>query len=269
MPVNTPAVFYRGTPAYVGATAASTLSRAVTTAALTSNLVTLTLGTTHGLSQVGTLISVQGVGASYDGIYPVFQFPTTSTLTYVKTASNISSASVTPNGSAVFNTGVTVGGAISNAAITNYVAIVTTSASHGLSIGDVVAVNCGVTGVDTGAAIVTSTPTASIFTYNSATSSAASTAITQGAFGKYPAAYTVPASTAIVATNAVLTNPSASGSAQFQIVVGGTPVVSGLTVTSGGSSVVDFKQYADTGKTIVIGTTVPSATVTISGMTVV
>lgn len=269
MPVNTPAVFYRGTPAYVGATAASTLSRAVTTAALTSNLVTLTLGTTHGLSQVGTLISVQGVGTSYDGIYPVFQFPTTSTLTYVKTASNISSASVTPNGSAIFNTGVTVGGAISNAAVTNYTAIVTTSAAHNLSIGDVVAVNCGVTGVDTGAAIVTAVPSATIFTFNSSTLSVASTAISQGAFGKYPVAYTAPASTTIVATNAVLTNPSAVSAAQYQITIDGTPVVSGLSVPVNSSTVVDFKQYAATGKTITIGTTVPSATATISGMTMV
>ena len=269
MPVNTPAVFYRGTPAYVGATSTNTLSRAVTTAALTSNLVTLTLGTTHGLSQVGTLISVQGVGTSYDGIYPVFQFPTTSTLTYVKTASNITSAAVSPNGSAIFNTGVVTGGAISNAAVTNYVAIVTTSSAHGLAIGDVVAVNCGLTGVDTGAAVVTSIPSATIFTFNSATLSVASTAISQGAFGKYPPVYIAPASTTIVATNAVLTNPSSASAAQFQMTIDGTPVVSGLSVPVNSSTVVDFKQYAATGKTITIGTTVPSATATISGMTMV
>jgi hypothetical protein len=71
MATNTPAVFFRGNPAY----GSTNVQRTVTTAALTSNLVTLTFGSNHGLTQVGTLISVQGVGASYDGLFPVNSFP--------------------------------------------------------------------------------------------------------------------------------------------------------------------------------------------------
>ena len=117
MATNTPVNFYRGNPAY----GATNVNRAITTAALTSNLVTVTFNSNHGLTQVGTLLSVQGVGASYDGLFPVNSFPALNTATYVVTASNISSASVTPNGSGILNSGVTVGQTISNSGTFNYV----------------------------------------------------------------------------------------------------------------------------------------------------
>ena len=139
MATNTPAVFYRGNPAY----GTTNVQRTVTTAALTSNLVTLTFGSNHGLTQVGTLISVQGVGASYDGLFPVNSFAGLNTCTYVVTTGNIGSASVTPNGSAIFNSLVTVGQTLSNHAVVNYTAIITTGSAHGLAIGDIVAVNTG------------------------------------------------------------------------------------------------------------------------------
>ena len=88
MATNTPVNFFRGNAQY----GATNVARTVTTAALTSNLVTVTFGSNHGLSQVGTLISIQGVGTSYDGLFPVNSFPGLNTATYVVTASNISSA---------------------------------------------------------------------------------------------------------------------------------------------------------------------------------
>lgn len=263
MPINSPAVLYRGNPQY----GATSVVRTVTTAALTSNLVTLTFGSNHGLSQVGTLINVQGVGAAYDGLFPVHSFPGLNQATYVVTNANISSASVTPNGSAILNSGVTVGGSISNVAIVNYTALVSTSAAHGLAIGDIVVVNSGNTGIN-GTWVVTSVPSASIFTFLTSTQTLASTAITQGAFAKAPDVYTVPASTTAVLTNISVTNPGTVG-ALVSISIDGVPLVKQLTVAGNGTTLLDIKQVVGTTKKVSVLTTIPQADVMISGMTVV
>jgi len=263
MATNTPTVLYRGNPQY----GATNVVRTVTTAALTSNLVTLTFGSNHGLTQVGTMINVQGVGASYDGLYPVNSFPGLNTATYVVTTGNIGSASVTPNGSAIFNSGVTVGGVISNNAIVNYTAIVTTSSAHGLAIGDIVRVNTGTTGID-GTWVVTSIPSTTLFTFLSSTQTLASTAITQGAFCKAPDVYTVPASTTAIVTNAVISNPTAS-TITASLVLDNIAIAKQLSVAGNGTTFIDIKQVLATTKKISVLTSVAQADVMISGMTVV
>jgi hypothetical protein len=263
MPVNSPAVLFRGNPQY----GATSVVRTVTTAALTSNLVTLTFGSNHGLTQVGTLINVQGVGAAYDGLFPVHSFPGLNQATYVVTNANISSASVTPNGSAIFNSGVTVGGSISNVAIVNSTAIVSTSAAHGLAIGDIVVVNSGNTGIN-GTWVVTSIPSASIFTFLSSTTTLASTAITQGAFAKAPDLYTVAASTTAIVTNITVSNPT-TGNITVSVTLDGMAIAKQLTITGNQSLFLDIKQVLATTKKISVLTTIPQADVMISGMTVV
>jgi hypothetical protein len=263
MPINSPALLYRGNPQY----GATTVVRTVTTAALTSNLVTLTFGSNHGLTQVGTLINVQGVGAAYDGLFPVHSFPGLNQATYVVTNANITSAAVTPNGSAIFNSGVTIGGSVSNVAIVNYTAIVSTSAAHGLAIGDIVAVNTGNTGIN-GTWVVTSIPSASIFTFLSTTQTLASTAITQGAFGEAPFVYTAPASTTAIITNVVIANPT-QNPISASVVVDGVAVAKQLSVGASSSTLIDIKQVLATTKSISVLTNSPQADVQISGMTVV
>jgi len=266
MATNSPALFFRGTPAYG---ASPTVTR-ITTAALTSNLVTLTTSANHGLSVVGQIVSVQGVGSSYDGVYAVHSYPALNQFTYVKTSANISSASVTPNGSATFNTLVTTGGSLASNGVTNYVATVTTGASHGLAVGDIVCVNSGTTGTENAAAVVTAIPSATTFQYNSATATVASAALSQGAWGKWNAAYTLGAGTTGIVTNIVLANSQLVGSALFDVSVAGTGVISNLSVPAGGTTVIDMKSYMGTaGDKIVVASSIPSATVTISGMTVV
>lgn len=263
MATNTPAVFYRGNPAY----GTTSVTRNVTTAALTSNLVTLTFGSNHGLTQVGTLINVQGVGASYDGLFPVHSFPGLNTATYVVTTGNIASASVTPNGSAIFNSGVTVGQSISNTAIVNYTAIITTSSPHGLTIGDIVCVNSGQTGIN-GVWVVTAVPSSTLFTFLSSTQTLASGAITQGAVGKFPDVYTLPASTNGIVTNATISNPTTL-SATASLTIDGTAVAKQLTVPANGTTFIDIKQYFATTKKISIGTSIPQCDAMVSGITIV
>jgi hypothetical protein len=263
MATNTPAIFYRGNPAY----GTTNVQRTVTTAALTSNLVTLTFGSNHGLTQVGTLINVQGVGTAYDGLFPVYTFPGLNTATYVVTNANIGSAAVTPNGSAIFNSLVTVGGSISNVAVVNNIAIITTGSAHGLNIGDIVRVNVGQTATD-GTYVVTAIPSTTLFTYTSATTTLASTAISQGAFSKYPDNYTLAASTNGIVTNAVFSNPTPT-TAQVNLTIDGIAVAKQLTILGNSSTFLDIKQYFATTKKISIGTSIPQIDCQVSGITIV
>jgi hypothetical protein len=82
------------------ATTISTITKAVSNKALTSNVATLTTSTTHGFS-VGDIVTVGTVDATFNGVYVVKAVPTTTTFTYDKTASNVTSTAVTPAGSAV------------------------------------------------------------------------------------------------------------------------------------------------------------------------
>ena len=263
MPTNTPAVFYRGNPSY----GTTNIQRTVTTAALTSNLVTLTFGSNHGLTQVGTLINVQGVGNAYDGTFPVNSFPANNTATYVVTSGNIGSAAVTPNGSAIFNTGVTVGQTLSNHAVVNFTAIITTSSAHGLAIGDIVEVNTGNAATE-GTYVVTAVPSATLFTFASATQTLASAALTQGAFGKFPDVYTLAAGTNGIVTNAIFANPTANP-AQVNLTINNMAVAKQLSVAANASTFLDIKQYFATTQRISISSNIPQIDAMVSGITIV
>ena len=68
--------------------------------ALTSNVATLTTTEVHGLS-TGMQITITGVDATFNGEYRITAVPTTTTFTYAKTASNVTSTAVSPVGTGV------------------------------------------------------------------------------------------------------------------------------------------------------------------------
>jgi hypothetical protein len=72
----------------------------ITNKALTSNVVTLTTSTAHGLS-TGMQITISGVDATFNGEYRITGVPTTTTFTYAKTATNVASTAVSPAGTGV------------------------------------------------------------------------------------------------------------------------------------------------------------------------
>jgi hypothetical protein len=265
MATNTPAVFYRGNPQY----GTTNVSRAVSNKALTSNLATITTSANHGISNVGTLVSIQGVDTNLDGLYPVYTIPGLNTFTFVKTTTNIVSAAVTPNGSAIFNslTATATAGTITNNAIVNYTAIITTTAAHGLAIGDIVRVNTGTTGTD-GTFVVSAVPSTSIFTFITSTQTLASAAISQGAFAKFPDVYTLAASTNGIVTNAVFANPTASA-ATVNLTIDNVSVAEQLSVAANASTFIDIKQYFATTKKLSVGTSIPQIDCQISGITIV
>jgi hypothetical protein len=70
--------------------------------ALTSNVATLTTSAAHGLT-VGMTITITDVDSTFNGEYRITTVPTTTTFTYAKTASNVTSTAVSPVGTGVTN----------------------------------------------------------------------------------------------------------------------------------------------------------------------
>lgn len=85
------------------ATAITPNTKTITNKALTSNVATLTTGATHGYL-VGDIAVITGVDATFNGTYVITSVPTTTTFTYAKTATNVTSAAVSPVGSVTVST---------------------------------------------------------------------------------------------------------------------------------------------------------------------
>jgi hypothetical protein len=75
-----------------------TITNSITNKSLTSNVATLTTASAHGM-QVGMEITVSGVDSTFNGSYTITTVPTTTTFTYAKTFTNVTSAVVSPVGS--------------------------------------------------------------------------------------------------------------------------------------------------------------------------
>ena len=69
----------------------------ITNKALSGNVTTLTSSASHNLT-IGDTVVVSGVDATFNGTYTVTATPTSTTFSYAKTASNVSSTVVTPSG---------------------------------------------------------------------------------------------------------------------------------------------------------------------------
>jgi hypothetical protein len=266
MPINTAVGLARLYPA-LGATPTRFN---VSNKALTSNLATITTSVVHGITQVGTLVTIQGVDTVFDGVYLIHSIPTTSTFTYVRTNANVTSAAVSPVGIATFNTGASgfVGGLVTNKVVQNNIATITTGAAHSLVAGDTVAVTIGDTVYDGLEISVIATPSTTTFSYIVSTASAATTAVSQGAWGKWPNAYTVPASTNTIVTNIVITNASSAAST-FSICLDRVCLAFQQTISANSSAYFDLKQDINTANTIVVASPSPRVASQISGMTVV
>jgi hypothetical protein len=79
--------------------AVSTITASVTNKALTSNVATLTTALAHTY-RAGDVVVVSGVDATFNGTYSIIAVPTSTTFTYAKTNANVTSAAVSPAGTA-------------------------------------------------------------------------------------------------------------------------------------------------------------------------
>jgi len=78
----------------------SSITVSITNKALTTDVATLTTSVAHGLT-VGMTIVITDVDATFNGSYRITGVPTTTTFTYAKIASNVSSTAVSPVGTGV------------------------------------------------------------------------------------------------------------------------------------------------------------------------
>ena len=128
-------------------------SKAISNKQLTSNIATLTTSAAHG-ANIGDTITVSGVDSTFNGVYYVDNVPSTTTLTYVKEATNVPSTAVSPTGSLIVQIPVTVFD-------TSHVVIeVPTSTTFTVDLADTDMPTTTVTG-----ATAVKTPTVSIGTY--------------------------------------------------------------------------------------------------------
>ena len=238
--------------------------------AITTNLATVTTSALHGITQVGTLVTIRGVDTTFDGTWTIHSIPTTSTFTFVSTTATVASTAVSPVGQAIFNTGASgfVGTTVSNKVVQNSIATLTTSTAHNLTVGDSVAVTIGDVIYDGKEISVIAVPTTTTFSYIVTTVTAATTAVTQGSWGKWPAVYTVPALSSTVVTNILITNASASAST-FSICLNRTCMAYQQAIAANSTAYFDLKQEMNTTDAIVVASSSAQVSAQISGMLVV
>jgi hypothetical protein len=90
--------------AFIGeyATTVSPIVSTVNNKALTNNVATLTTASSHTYL-AGDVVTITGVDATFNGTFNIIAVPTSTTFTYAKTASNVTSAAVSPTGTATVN----------------------------------------------------------------------------------------------------------------------------------------------------------------------
>jgi len=76
------------------------LSAVVNNKSLTSNVATLTTASAHGF-EAGQSVVVADVDSTFNGTYTITNVPSTTTFSYAKVATNVSSVAVSPTGTAV------------------------------------------------------------------------------------------------------------------------------------------------------------------------
>jgi len=101
--VTTSCAFVNGTE-QLAFTTSATSAGTIVNKALTSNVATLTTSAAHNLA-VSDSIWVEGVDATFNGEFTVATVPTTTTFTYTKTATNVTSTAVTSAAAIVATTG--------------------------------------------------------------------------------------------------------------------------------------------------------------------
>ena len=101
--VTTSCAFVNGTE-QLAFTTSATSAGTIVNKALTSNVATLTTSAAHNLA-VSDSIWVEGVDATFNGSFTVLTVPTTTTFTYTKAATNVTSTAVTSAAAIVATTG--------------------------------------------------------------------------------------------------------------------------------------------------------------------
>lgn len=166
----------------------------ISSVALTSNIATITTGTAHGIV-AGDLFDISATNQSILNIRGVAaSAPTTTTFTFPRTTGNIGATAQTA--AYLYKYSNASGAVVTNKVKAGGMATLTTSAAHGLAVGDWVTVWINDTNFD-GDYVVYDAPTTTTFRYVAVGNDVATTAVTSGtaavASQKATTVYTVPA----------------------------------------------------------------------------
>jgi len=224
---------------------------------ITTKLISSNVATIGSLvdAAVGNLVFIAGVDSTIDGTHVIDTIPSQApsgspagrSFTYSTSAGNVASANVSPEGIVAVNSSY-VGGTVTNISAVNYLTTVTTSADHGLVLGDIVAVETKAN--LTLAASVISAPTSKTFTYISPTQTIANAATT-GAWTKIPAVYTAPANISTRINNISISNRGAA-SATYSIYVKGDSIAENVTLAAATSTYITLEQIVSNGEKLVL-----------------
>lgn len=184
---------------------ASTESITISNKALSANVATIVTSTDHGIIPTQT-ISIYNVDSTFNGVHDVIATPAANTFTFALTSANVASTAVSTNSKSITSKNITnfvgtlttsashgftvgdtvvisgVDGAaktVSNKQLTSNVATLTTSTAHGGNVGDVVTVS-GVDATFNGVYYIDDVPTTTTFTYEKTAANVASTAVVGG-----------------------------------------------------------------------------------------
>jgi hypothetical protein len=108
---------------------ASTTNVTISNKALASNVATITTSTAHGIIPTQT-ISIYNVDTTFNGVHDVIATPSANTFTFALSSANVASTATTANSKS-----------ITSKSIANFVGTLTTSASHGFTVGDTVVIS--------------------------------------------------------------------------------------------------------------------------------
>ena len=89
---------------YIFSSSKTPITKTITNKGLSNNVATITTSTAHGYT-VGKKVLISGVDSTFNGTYTIASTPSSTTFTYAKTASNVTSASSSGTAKMYFGTG--------------------------------------------------------------------------------------------------------------------------------------------------------------------
>ena len=229
------------------------INRDVSSRTSASNIQTITTSTAHEIPSTGRLVSISGVDTTVDGSHIVTGFGISddilgqNQLTY-SSASVSNTGAATPAGNMSWSNLYTSGGLVTNIGVVNYLGTATTSLAHGLSVGDIIALETTLN--VTMGAMVLSVPTSTTFKYASATQTVGN-ASTSGAWTKIPPVFTAGLRDSTLIKNVTVTNRSPIN-LSYSIFAGNVALAENSSIPGGTTQYIDLEQVLFNGDKLVV-----------------
>ena len=228
-------------------------NRLVSSRISSGNIQTIRTSTSHNIPTVGRLVSISGVDSTVDGSHIVSaltlqdDFPISNQITY-SSASVSNTGATSPEGNLSWSDIYTTGGLITNIGVVNYLGTATTSAAHGLSVGDIIALETTLN-VTLGA-MVLSVPTSTTFKYASSTQTVANAATT-GAWTKIPPVFIAGSKDSTLVSDIAITNRSPLN-LSYSIFAGNVALAENTSISGGTTQYIDVNQMLFNGEKLML-----------------